>query len=320
MQWPGKPAMRSVLRWPLRLGPIRRWRYRPALRLQSQARTIVQANAPANPVPVADIMARFTPEEHIARADAYFIRPAEEASLFRRPFQSPADSQPRLAGFAVVLQLLDLPQTGLRVLDFGCGTGWLGRCLAMMGNDVLSVDVSANVIEMGRRFLARDPLAGELRLELQRFDGIRLPAGDASMDRIVSFDAFHHVLDQAATLAEMARVLKPGGFAVFHEPGPEHSGTPVAQFEMRQFSVIENDIDVHTIWRHAQACGFTDIRLALPALQAPLVPLQDFDRVATGRPIRADLRDMMQNVFDHSYNLRIFALYKGGHPQDHSKT
>ncbi len=81
---------------------------------------------------------------------------------------------------------------------------------------------------------------------------------------------------------------------------------------MRHFSVIENDIDVHAIWRTAQACGFTDIRMALPALQSPVVRLSDFDRIAAGRPSMPDLRDAMQNIFDFSYNLRIFALHKGG--------
>jgi SAM-dependent methyltransferase len=304
-------VLRSLLRWFLRFGPIRRWHYRPALRLHSRAKARVAADSGTTPIAVANIMARFTPAEHLARADAYFVREDEEASLFRRPFQSPADTQPRLAGISTVLQLLDLPD-GAHVLDFGCGTGWLARCLATMGADVVATDVSSNVLELGRRFLARDPLAAELHVEFRRFDGTRLPAGDASMDRVVSFDAFHHVLDQQATLAEMARVLKPGGIAVFHEPGPEHSGTPDAQYEMAHFSVIENDIDVHAIWRMAQGCGFTDIRMALPALQSPIVRLSDFDRIAAGRPSLPDLRDAMQNIVDFSYNLRIFALYKGG--------
>jgi len=259
---------------------------------------------------VADIMARFTPAGHLARADAYFVR-EEEASLFRRPFQSPADTQPRLAGLSTMVQLLKLHE-GARVLEFGCGTDWLARCLATMGADVLATDVSANVLGLGRRFLARDPLGNGLRVEFQRFDGMRLPAADASMDRIVSFDAFHHVLDQVATLAEMARVLKLGGTAVFHEPGPEHSGTADAQHEMRTYAVIENDIDMHAIWRIAQGCGFTDIHMALPVLQSPVVRLSDYDRIAAGRPSMPDLRDAIQNVFDFSCNLRIFALHKGG--------
>ena len=303
--------LRSLLRRLLRFGPVRGWRYRPAMRLHSRARAVVAAGAGAERVQVADIMARFTPAEHLARADAYFVRAEEEASLFRRPFQSPADTQPRLAGLSTVIQLLELAE-GHRVLDFGCGTGWLARCLATMGAQVVATDVSSNVLDMGRRFLSRDPLANELHIEFRRFDGARLPAEDASMDRVVSFDAFHHVLDQAATLAEMARVLKQGGIAVFHEPGPEHSGTADAQHEMQAFSVIENDIDVHAIWRLAQACGFTDIRMAMPALKAPIVRLSDFDRIAAGRPSMPDLRDLAQNVYDFSYNLRIFALYKGG--------
>ena len=74
-----------------------------------------------------------------------------------------------------MIQLLDL-HAGDRVLDFGCGTGWLARCLATMGAQVLAVDVSGNVLDLGRRFLARDPLAGELRVEFARFDG-RAAAG-----------------------------------------------------------------------------------------------------------------------------------------------
>ncbi len=300
----------DFLRRLLRIGPIRRWYYRPIMVLPNLARQAVRQAAAPQPIAVADIMALHSPEEHVARADAYFELD-RDSLLFRRPFHSGDDSQIRLSGLANVLQHLDL-HNGARVLDFGCGTGWVSRALAYMGADVVGVDVSANVLDTARSYLARDPLAADLKVEFRTFDSHRLPADDASMDRIVSFDAFHHVLDQAATLAEMARVLKPGGIAVFHEPGPEHSGTPDAQYEMRHYSVIENNIDVHAIWAAAKACGFKAIWMSLPALQAPIVDLEQFDRVAAGRPSRTDVRVVMQNTFNFSYNLRIFALHKAG--------
>ncbi len=286
---------------------------RIVLRIPNRARHAAQAARAAEPVEAAAVMRRFSPAEHVARADAYFEREGELAQLFRRPFQDDPGTQPRLYGLSAVLQLADL-RRDMRVLDFGCGLGWLSRCLATMGMAVVGVDVSARALALARDWLARDPLAPELRVEFRPFDSVRLPVEDASMDRVISFDAFHHVLDQAATLREMARVLRPGGLAVFHEPGPEHSRTADAQYEMRTFEVIENDIDVHRIWAAAQDAGFTGLRMALPLPQAPVVDLAAFDRVAAGRPALSDARHVLQGLVDFSYNLRVFALQKAGPP------
>jgi hypothetical protein len=97
---------------------------------------------------------------------------------------------------------------------------------------------------------------------------------------------------------------------VFHEPGPEHALTDDAQFEMKNYGVIENNIDVRRIWQYAQTHGFASMRLSLPALQAPICELEQFERVASGRPSRTDVRVVMQNIVNFSYNLRIFALKK----------
>ncbi len=294
----------------LRVRPIRQWWYRPIMVLPNRAREAVRKNAAAAPVAVADLMARHDAAGHVAQADAYFGR-HDDPLLFRRPFQSGEDAQIRLAALANVVQHLELFE-GARVLDFGCGTGWVSRCLAYMGAEMVGVDVSATVLDLARSYLSRDPLFQELRVEFRRFDSHVLPVDDASMDRIVSFDAFHHVLDQDATLAEMSRVLKPGGIAVFHEPGPEHSLTNDAQSEMKNYGVIENNIDVKHIWQSAKAHGFNSLRLSLPALQAPICELEQFERVASGRPSRTDVRMVMQNIVNFSYNLRIFALRKNG--------
>ena len=101
------------------------------------------------------------------------------------------------------------------------------------------------------------------------FQRIDLP--DASVDRVISFHAFHHVPNHDDVIGEFARILRPGGIAGFVEPGPRHSETPDAQFEMRTYGVIERDIDIHAIWRTAQRAGFSALELAV--WHAPLFHL-----------------------------------------------
>ncbi len=285
------------------------WKTRPALRLPDRAQAAMDALAGAEPIKVTDVMARYEPAEHIERANAYFVREHEEDQLFRRPFNGLDEVQPRLAGLAFVLQQLEL-FSGAKVLDFGCGTGWLSRVMATMGLDVVGTDVSDNALRLGREFIARDPLVSELKVEFRLFDGVTLPLADQSVDRIVSFDAFHHVLDQEGTLREMARVLRPGGIIAFHEPGPKHSLTPTAQSEMRDYDVIENDIDVHRIWKMAEPMGFEHIWVSLPGIHSVLVGLDQLDRVVAGLPSHDDVERIVQNVHNFIYNLRIFSLHK----------
>ena len=293
---------------------IHRWNTRPALRLSDRALDAVTALSEAEPIRVTDVMAKYSPAEHVARANAYFVREHEEDQLFRRPFHGLDEVQPRIAGLGYVLQQLEL-FNGAHVLDFGCGTGWLSRVLATLGLDVVGVDVSDNALRLARQFIARDPLAERLHVEFRSFDSITLPLEDESVDRIVSFDAFHHVFDQERTLREMERVLRPGGIIAFHEPGPRHSLTPTAQSEMRDYDVIENDIDLRKIWKIAEGLGFENIWISLPSIHSPIIGLDQLDRVVAGVPSHDDVERIVQNVHNFIYNLRIFSLHKPKAPR-----
>lgn len=100
------------------------------------------------------------------------------------------------------------------VVDLGCGVGRLTRPLARRAAHVHAVDVSAAMLERAR---AENPAL--TRVEWHLGDGRTLPLPDASADGLVSLVVLQHVPDPATVLgyvAEMGRVLRPGGWAAFH--------------------------------------------------------------------------------------------------------
>jgi hypothetical protein len=67
--------------------------------------------------------------------------------------------------------------------------------------------------------------------------------------------------DLAATLAEIHRVLKPGGRAVFSEPGTAHASAPLSAFRMREHAVLEKRVSLPLVRRLALEAGFTRMRV-----------------------------------------------------------
>jgi 2-polyprenyl-6-hydroxyphenyl methylase/3-demethylubiquinone-9 3-methyltransferase len=101
---------------------------------------------------------------------------------------------------------------GLRVLDVGCGGGYLAEVFARAGANVSGVDLSATSIAAARRHAAR----GGLTIDYQVAPAQALPFPDASFDAVLCTDMLEHVSDQLdAVIAEQARVLRLGGVLGF---------------------------------------------------------------------------------------------------------
>jgi len=254
-------------------------------------------------------MAASSIEEHCRLAENYFARLTDWTYHLAKPLCSFEDTPQLLINFAMVLQGLELCQ-GLTVLEFGAGTCWAARMLTQLGCKVIACDVSASALEIGRELYRRNPPAGD-RPEPQflLFDGHRLDLPDASVDRVICLDAFHHVPNPGDVLRELGRVLAPGGFAGFAEPGPEHSKSAQSQYEMRTAGVIENDIRIEEIWRLARKAGFTDLKLAVFLLEPLFLRVNEFEEFLEGGRSSTDrftdaTRQFMQNQ-------RNFFLYKG---------
>jgi ubiquinone/menaquinone biosynthesis C-methylase UbiE len=108
-------------------------------------------------------------------------------------------------------------------LDICCGTGAAMRVLRPLCRDqVVGLDISAGMLAEARRCAA--DASGAAALHFVRADALRMPF-EAAFDLAVCFGAFGHILtrDEPRFVAEVARVLRPGGRFVFvttHMPPP----------------------------------------------------------------------------------------------------
>lgn len=105
-------------------------------------------------------------------------------------------------------------QDGERVLDVGSGTGMAtvlaAEFIAPSGKAV-GIDHSPGLVEMARQMPARGLPVESLPLEYLVMDAEKLEFPDASFDAVISFSAIFHFPNPDRALAEMFRVLRPGG-------------------------------------------------------------------------------------------------------------
>jgi 2-polyprenyl-3-methyl-5-hydroxy-6-metoxy-1,4-benzoquinol methylase len=250
-------------------------------------------------------------------AESYYATLSNWDHHLAKPFGQIAETPAILANLAVVLHSLKLSPR-LRVLDFGAGSGWLSRWLTQLGCQVTLLDVSPTALSIAREHYARHPVIGsQPSPQFLVFDGRRIDLPDASVDRIVCFDAFHHAANPDAMIREFARVLVAGGLAGFAEPGPRHSESPRSSFESGTFGVVERDVDVHALWRTAQAAGFSDLRMCVFHEPPYQVSLEEYEDLATGGPAGARWLEATRTFL---HLARDFVLVKAGEVRADSRT
>jgi phosphoethanolamine N-methyltransferase len=100
---------------------------------------------------------------------------------------------------------------GLSVLDIGCGAGGIDAALVRDhgASYVTGLDVEDTVLAQARSLIARDGLSD--RIGLVKVAPGPLPFPPGSFDVVFSKDSIVHIPDKAALMAEVFRVLKPGG-------------------------------------------------------------------------------------------------------------
>ncbi len=130
-----------------------------------------------------------------------------------------------------VFDQLDLPQKS-RILEVGCGRGdfWTtNRHRIPPGCEVTLTDLSSGMLEDAKKHLGEDAE----RFAFQQMDVQGIPFADASFDAVFAHAMLYHVPDRPSALAEIRRVLKPGGHlyaATFGETHMQELGELVERY------------------------------------------------------------------------------------------
>jgi SAM-dependent methyltransferase len=130
---------------------------------------------------------------------------------------------------------------GGRVLDVATGHGNFALALArtLAGYDeIIGVDMNARELRTAREAAARQSLG---RLHFRKMDAHKLDFPDASFDTVAISNSLHHMAVPKRVLAEMMRVLKPGGSFIIREM--YCGGLNEAQKSHLLFHHLRSDID-----------------------------------------------------------------------------
>jgi len=121
-----------------------------------------------------------------------------------------------------------VPLAGRRLLDIGCGRGTLLLAATRRGAEAVGIEPDPGSLVLSRHRLARDRKSAAVVVAAV---GESLPLADASCDVVTCCSVLEHVQEPQAVLAEVARVLKPGGWL--------HLGVPNAlRFQERHYKIF----------------------------------------------------------------------------------
>jgi len=144
---------------------------------------------------------------------------------------------------------------GSSLLDIGCGIGGPGLHIAEQHKlELTGIDIVEEAINQANLFKENFTLNYDAKFELGDFCNIPLP--DASMDNMISIDAFWMVHDKVNALKEIKRVMKKKGKFIF-TTWDSVLFDPASLFEANGFTIVANEVTEN--WKQYQLRIYDDI-------------------------------------------------------------
>lgn len=202
---------------------------------------------------------------------------------------------------------------GMRVLDLGCGSGDLTLHLVDAGADVVGLDLAPAMVEVARERVAHFGGGGTATFVTAPAEDSGLP--DAQFDVVLGRYVLHH-LDLELAAAEIARLLRPGGRAVF----VENSGAnPLLMLARRRlvghFGIPRlGTVDEHPLSRRdieGMAVAFSGVELRFPVFEFFMIfdrQLLRFRWPTISRLLRAIDRAVERVPFFAKYSFRVVVV------------
>jgi len=146
-----------------------------------------------------------------------------------------------------------LPKAPDRVLECGCGTGWLSYFLARKGYDVVGQDCNADAVALAKSHPVFSHRGGSVEFVCSDFEKLDY---SSEFDAVVFYAALHHSQSEDRTIASAYKALRPGGVLIAVEPGVGHAAK--SQAAINEYQLGDRDMPPYLVIRHGKRAGFKE--------------------------------------------------------------
>lgn len=185
----------------------------------------------------------------------------------RKPFWGPSEFEDYARGFAQLLRAFRKfgLHPGSRLLELGCGTGWMAEFLVYCGYSVVGTSLAPHTIETAKKreeALKAKGFEGQARFQVSPMENID-EFIEHDFDGVFVFEALHHAFCWRRTIGAAYRCLRPGGWLLLaNEPNVLH--TFISYREGRLTNTHEIGLSRRKVTKEMAECGFSEVIVLAP--------------------------------------------------------